>query len=62
MAAGVPFGKKNASQFSATKSFRPCSCAVGISGSVGERSLVVIVIAFAVLPSRCGIAAEALRQ
>ena len=49
IAAGVPFGKKNASQFSATKSFRPCSCAVGIAGNAADRSLVVMVIAFAFL-------------
>src|SRR5262245_65779815 len=62
IAAGVPLGRKNASQLSAAKSVRPCSWAVARLRKAGERFLLSIVIALAVLPSMCGIAAAALRQ
>src|SRR5262245_58647943 len=62
IAVGVRLGKKNASQLSVTKPFNPCSCAVASVGKVGDRSRVNIASAFTVLPSMCGIAAEALRQ
>src|SRR5262249_34666251 len=55
IAAGVPLGRKNASQLSAAKSVKPCSWAVARLGNAGERFRLSIVIALAVLPSMCGI-------
>ena len=46
--AGVPLGQNTANQLDAATSRRPCSRAVGRSGSRGERSLVSTAIALTV--------------
>ena len=58
--SGVPFGRNSAYQLGMSKSVRPCSCADGRSGRLGDRFLLRIAIAFTDLPVICGIAVGAL--
>jgi hypothetical protein len=60
--AGVPLGRKKPLQKYESKSTRPCSCALGRFGRIGERSRVKIAIAFIVLLSICVLPAAARAQ
>ena len=56
IAAGVPLGRKSAFQVPASKSARPCSCAVASAGRFGERFRVRMASALTVWLSIWGIA------
>jgi len=56
MESGVRFGRKKPNQVKASKSVKPCSCALGRFGIIGERSRVMIAIALTRLPSTCCLA------
>ena len=61
-AAGVPFGKKNAIQLATSKSFRPCSWAVGTSGRLDTRLADRMASVFTVPASICGLMLATLKQ
>src|SRR5262245_52675752 len=46
IASGVPLGRKRPYQLGVSKSAKPCSCADGTSGILGERLLLKIASAF----------------
>jgi hypothetical protein len=51
---GVPFGKKSPYQLAVSRLARPCSSAVGTSGSIGEREGERVAIALTVPAWICG--------
>src|ERR1041385_5152019 len=58
--SGVPLGRNRAYQLGMSKPVRPCSCADGRSGRVGERCLLRIAKVLMVLLAYCGITVGAL--